>query len=54
MRAVFASNKSVNKVPPPNFPEVFRVRFDVVADQEIPLSELAVPPTANLTQASPR
>jgi outer membrane biosynthesis protein TonB len=54
VRAVFASHKSVNKVPPPNFPEVFRVRFDVVADQEVSLTEVGVPPTANLTQASPR
>ena len=41
VRAVVAATKSFNRVPPQGFPQSFTVRFDVVPDQEVPLSDAA-------------
>lgn len=41
VRAVLAATKSFNRVSPHGFPPSFTVRFDVVPDQELPLSDAA-------------
>ncbi len=41
VRAVVSATKSFNRVPPQGFPQSFTVRFDVVPDQEMPLSDAA-------------